>query len=149
MIALLEGVSFWVWLGLGVLLLVLEVLGAGGYLLWIGLSAATVGVIKWVVPGMGWETQWLTFALLSLATAVGWWYAQRNRAGDASEGLNQRGRAYIGREFELWEPIRQGRGKIRVDDSFWSVSGEDLPKGTLVKVVGLEDLVLRVEAVRR
>lgn len=35
--------SFWDWLALGTVLLILEVFGAGGYLLWMGIAAAAVG----------------------------------------------------------------------------------------------------------
>ena len=42
--AFLQQLSFWDWLALGTVLLILEVFGAGGYLLWIGLAAAAVGV---------------------------------------------------------------------------------------------------------
>ncbi|HSX71556.1 MAG TPA: NfeD family protein, partial [Pseudomonas sp.] len=36
MIAYLQHLSFWDWLAFGTVLLILEVFGAGGYLLWIG-----------------------------------------------------------------------------------------------------------------
>ncbi|EJM76291.1 hypothetical protein PMI29_00105, partial [Pseudomonas sp. GM49] len=38
--AFLQHLSFWDWLALGTVLLILEVFGAGGYLLWIGMAAA-------------------------------------------------------------------------------------------------------------
>ena len=38
MITYLQNLSFWDWLALATLLLILEVFGAGGYLLWIGLA---------------------------------------------------------------------------------------------------------------
>ena len=43
--AFLQHLSFWDWLALGTVLLILEVFGAGGYLLWIGMAAAAVGVL--------------------------------------------------------------------------------------------------------
>jgi hypothetical protein len=33
--------------------------------------------------------------------------------------LNRRGEQYVGRTFTLEEPIVNGHGKIRVDDSTW------------------------------
>ena len=38
----LQHLSFWDWLAFGTVLLILEVFGAGGYLLWIGVAAAAV-----------------------------------------------------------------------------------------------------------
>ena len=45
----LQHLSFWDWLAFGTVLLILEVFGAGGYLLWIGLAAAAVGRIAEIV----------------------------------------------------------------------------------------------------
>ena len=48
--AFLQHLSFWDWLALGTVLLILEVFGAGGYLLWIGMAAASVGVLTFLMP---------------------------------------------------------------------------------------------------
>ena len=66
----LQHLSFWDWLALGTVLLILEVFGAGGYLLWMGIAAAAVGVLKFLIPGLGLELQLLLFAVLSILTAV-------------------------------------------------------------------------------
>jgi len=60
--------------------------------------------------------------------------------------LNRRGAQYIGRTFTLDEPIANGIGKIRVDDSTWKIEGTDCPAGSKVKVVGIDNTVLKVEA---
>ncbi len=44
------------------------------------------------------------------------------------------------------EPIREGRGRIRLDDTLWRVSGPDLPVGARVKVVASNGRDLTVEA---
>ena len=48
----LQHLSFWDWLAFGTVLLILEVFGAGGYLLWIGLAAAGVGALVFFVPDL-------------------------------------------------------------------------------------------------
>ena len=58
--------------------------------------------------------------------------------------LNQRAAQYVGRVFTLAEPIVNGRGKIRVDDSTWRVEGDDCPVGARVRVTDAEGVVLRV-----
>ena len=51
----------------------------------------------------------------------------------------------MGREFFLDKAIVRGFG-IRVDDSVWRVTGEDMPTGTRVRVVAIEDgSAIRVE----
>ena len=72
MLAFVQALSFWDWLALGTILLIFEVFGAGGYLLWIGLAAATVGVLTFLIPGLSWEVQFLLFGLLSVLTALYW-----------------------------------------------------------------------------
>ncbi len=59
--------------------------------------------------------------------------------------MNQRGRALIGRETLLIEPIVNGVGRIQVDDTFWRVNGKDLEKGKLIRVIDVEGATLKVE----
>ena len=55
----------------------------------------------------------------------------------------------IGRTATLTEPITEGRGRIKLGDTMWRVTGPDLPAGTQVRVTGADatDLELVVEAV--
>ncbi|MBX8607888.1 hypothetical protein K5D65_11845 [Pseudomonas cichorii] len=39
-----------------------------------------------------------------------------------------------------------GRGKIKAADTVWIVTGPDAPTGSLVKVIGQEGAILKVEA---
>jgi membrane protein implicated in regulation of membrane protease activity len=141
----LQNLSFWDWLGLGTVLLILEVFGAGGYLLWVGIAAAAVGVLTFLLP-MFWTVQFLLFAVLSILMAVYWWRRQRsvNRPSD-QPGLNNRGQELIGRTFAVHTAIVEGRGKIKVGDSVWIVTGPDAPVGAQVRVVGQDGAILRVD----
>ncbi|KAF1006593.1 MAG: Inner membrane protein YbbJ [Pseudomonas fluorescens] len=142
----LHHLSFWDWLALGTVLLILKVFGAGGYLLWMGIAAAAVGVIKFLIPALGLEWQLLLFAVLSILTVVYWWKRQRSGARSSDQpGLNMRGSELIGRTFVVHQAIVEGRGKIKVADSVWIVTGADAPEGTHVRVIGQEGAVLRVE----
>ena len=144
----LQHLSFWDWLAFASLLLILEVFGAGGYLLWTGIAAAIVGLLVYGFPGLPWAWQFLLFGCLSILTAVYWWQRQQ-AAGKPSDqpGLNQRGSEFVGRTFVLHDAIVGGRGKIKAGDSLWLVSGKDLPAGSQVRVTGLEGVVLQVEEV--
>lgn len=143
----LQNLSFWDWLGLGTVLLILEVFGAGGYLLWMGVAAAAVGVLTFVLPAMAWTVQFLLFAVLSVMTAVYWWRRQRtvNRPSD-QPGLNMRGQELIGRTFIVHDAIVEGRGKIKVGDGVWIVTGPDTSVGRQVRVIAQDGAILRVEA---
>jgi len=129
-------------------LLILEVFGAGGYLLWIGVAAAGVGVLTFLFPALPWAAQFLLFAALSVLTAVYWWRRQRVAVRVSDQpGLNMRGQELIGRTFVVQSAIVGGRGKIKVNDGVWMVTGPDAPVGSQVRVVSQDGAVLRVEAV--
>ena len=143
----LQNLSFWDWLAFGTVLLILEVFGAGGYLLWIGLAAAAVGLLTYLLPDLPWAWQFFAFALLSLLTAVFWWRRQRSAAKPSDvPGLNRRGSEFLGRTFVLHEAIVGGRGKIKTGDTLWLVSGPELPAGAEVRVIGQDGVLLKVEA---
>nr|WP_278959026.1 NfeD family protein [Pseudomonas alcaligenes] len=147
MMEYLQNLSFWDWLAFGTVLLILEVFGAGGYLLWIGLAAAAVGLLTYLLPDLPWAWQFFAFALLSLLTAVFWWRRQRSAAKPSDvPGLNRRGSEFLGRTFVLHEAIVGGRGKIKAGDTLWLVTGPELPAGAEVRVIGQDGVLLKVEA---
>jgi membrane protein implicated in regulation of membrane protease activity len=142
----LQQMSYWDWLALGVILLILEVFGAGGYLLWIGMAAAAVALLTFILPQLSWEMQFLLFGLFAMATALYWWRRQRSAVRESDQPhLNMRGQELIGKTFQVHEAIIDGRGKIKVADGVWLVKGPEAPIGTRVKVVAQEGAVLKVE----
>ncbi|NLY13838.1 MAG: NfeD family protein [Gammaproteobacteria bacterium] len=144
MTAYLQNLVIWDWLAFAVLLLIVEVFGTAGYFLWFGTAAALVGVLLLAFPELSWVWQFTAFAVLSLATALIWWRRLRKQPAVAPH-LNQRGKELLGAEFVLHEAISAGRGKIKVGDSYWLVSGPRLAVGQRVKVIGQQGTVLQVE----
>lgn len=135
------------WWILALLLIALEVLAPGYFLLWIGIGAAATGVLLWLVPGLSLLVQALAFALLALLACAAYGYGLRPkllRGAPAGERLNRRGEQMIGKRYVLIEPIVNGRGKARVGDGEWLVSGPDLPPGASVEVTGVDGTTLRV-----
>ncbi|MBS4083996.1 MAG: NfeD family protein, partial [Rhizobiales bacterium] len=55
----------WNWFIVGGLLLALEVIVPGTFMLWLGLAAIATGVIGWIVS-MSWQVQIVIFAILSV-----------------------------------------------------------------------------------
>ncbi|WP_339464662.1 MULTISPECIES: NfeD family protein [unclassified Pseudomonas] len=138
--------TFWSWLGLGTVFLILEVFGAGGYLLWIGMAAAAVGVTTFVLPTLPWEIQLVLFALFSILTALYWWRRQRTAVRRSDQPLlNLRGQELIGNVFVVSEAIADGHGKIKVADGVWIARGPDTPVGERVRVTGQQGAILLVE----
>ncbi|HEX9770190.1 MAG TPA: NfeD family protein, partial [Kiloniellales bacterium] len=105
-----------------------------------------VGLILLVFGGLGWEPQFLIFAVFTVVSAVGWRaYLRRHPTESDRPALNRRGEQYVGRTFTLEEAIVNGQGKIHVDDSTWKIEGDDLPAGTRIRVTGVDGTVLKVE----
>ena len=139
--------SFWYWWILGLLLLVLEVFAPGAFFLWMGISAGVVGLIAWLVPSLSIEWQMLIFTVIAVASVVGWRaYLRKNPVETDQPALNRRGEQYVGRVFTLDNPIVNGIGKIRVDDTMWRIEGADCEAGEKVRVVGVDGVNLKVEA---
>lgn len=136
-----EILDHWLWFALALLLLIIEMAGAGGYLLWVGMAAGVTGGVVFCLPTLAWQVQLLIFSVASVMCALGWWQYQLRYPKIAAEPLlNKRAAQYVGRILILAEAIENGRGRAKVDDGFWSVSAsEDMPAGTRVKVVSLQD----------
>ncbi len=139
----------WHWLVLCLFFLVLELLTGGGFLLWIGIAAGLVGVLLWVVPSLFWAWQWVIFGVLTIVSAVAWWkYLQKRPIHTDRPNLNRRSEQYVGREVILEEAIVSGRGRVHLEDTMWLVTGPDMPKGTKVKIVGTDGVLLKVQKVK-
>ena len=143
----LQNMDFWHWWVIAIIFIVLEVFSPAAFFLWLGLSAGIVGVFMLIQPEMTWEWQLTLFALFSVVSTVlgRRWFARNQKVTD-QPALNRRGEQYVGRTFTLKEPIVNGTGKIRVDDTTWKISGIDMASGVKVKVVGVDGVVLKVES---
>ena len=117
----------------------------GAFLIWLGLAALAPGIadLASTCPGRVSALLFsgLAVALVGIATRL-----HRRGAAAAGASLNRADRGLIGREGVLDEPIVQGAGHIRFDDTLWRVTGPDLPAGGRVRVTGISGTVLRVEA---
>lgn len=143
----LQNIVFWHWWILAGLLLILELTAPAFFFLWLGIAAAAVGLIMLVFPGLSLETQLVLFAVASIVAIFMWRKYRESRPIITDQPhLNRRGQQYIGRVFTLNSPIKNGEGKVTVDDSTWRVKGPDMPTGTTIKVVGIEGVIFVVES---
>ncbi len=144
----LQGVTYWHWLVLAVVFVILEVFSPAAFFIWMGIAAGVVGLLVAVFPGMGWEFQILLFAVFSVVSIALWRFYQKDHPIKTDQPrLNRRGEQYIDRTFTLDEPIVNGLGKIRVDDSTWKIAGADCEAGTRIRVTGVDGVVLQVEQI--
>jgi membrane protein implicated in regulation of membrane protease activity len=138
--------DFWHWWILALMLIILETVLPGTFFLWMGVSALVLGLLAWLIPTMAWEPQLMLFAILSLASIVGWRVWQRRHPVKSDQpNLNRRGEQYVGRVFTLDSAIVNGFGKVQVGDSQWRVRGEDRGAGERVRVTAVDGVILVVE----
>ncbi|MEZ5582943.1 MAG: NfeD family protein [Candidatus Competibacteraceae bacterium] len=128
--------AYWHWWLLGLALIVVEILVPGTFILWLGIAALGVGVLVFLFPELSWQVQWLSFAGLTVASIFAWLLYFRKRPEHSDDPLlNRRGQQYVGRLLTLTDPIINGQGKVRVDDSIWKITAEDCPAGTRLRIV--------------
>ncbi len=143
--ALSDAVGGWTWWIVATFLLLLELLVPGVYFLWLGVAAAIVA-LSTIFIDWSWQWELVSFTTLSIVTImIARMVVSRRPIETDHPMLNRRADALIGRSFVLEDPIKSERGRVKVDDSMWRVSGPDCPAGTKVKVMTTVDGVLTVE----
>lgn len=144
--AALASLGPWPWLIGGLLLIGLETLAPGIFLVWFGIAAVLTGALESLLD-LTWPTSLIVFAVLALASAGTGRLLTRRRdeAVTSHPMLNRRGDALVGRVLRLDRPIAAGEGRVRVDDSVWRVTGPELAAGAPVRVVRVDGATLVVE----
>ena len=137
--------EFWHWLVLAAAFAVIEVAAPAMVCIWLAAAALGTAVIVWMAPGIAWEHQALIFAALAIASvAIGRLAFTRVQGPSSKLRLNRRAETHLGRTFTLDRPIVDGRGRLKVDDTVWLIEGPDLPVGTRVQVISVDNTLLRV-----
>ena len=149
MFDLLMTLGAWNWVVLGFVLLLLELIFPGVFFVWFGLGAlltALVSLLFYHLPWVAsWEVEVIFFLIFSIIMVlIGRNFFRRDRETDEPL-LNRRTDQIIGKRVVLEEPVRDGKGRIRVDDTIWRIKGPDLPEGTEIKVIAFDNGVFTIE----
>ena len=141
----LDFLGHWSWWIIAGLMFVLELVAPAFFFLWLGVAAIFTALLLFVVD-LGWQGQLAAFAVFSLiCLALSRVLVRLRPSATDQPMLNRRDESLIGRDFVLAEPIRNGRGWIRVDDTVWQVEGPDLDVGVKVRVAASNRGILKVE----
>ncbi|OAT49200.1 NfeD family protein [Providencia heimbachae] len=146
MIELISTQPAWFWLCLGGLLLIGELLGTGGYLLWSGIAAVLVGIITLALPSLGWEWQGLLFAIFTVVSALLWRKWLSGRQNTKADNVNQISHKLIGVKARLLTDTEEGFSRVRLADGSWRVYS-DIPLSveTEVVVIAVDGITLKVK----
>lgn len=136
------------WLIAGVLLLALELMAPGVFLVFIGAAALATGAFT-LMFDLGLAAQ---LGLFAIYTAVSVYIGKKIYARpvhDESDGmLNERALQLVGRKVTVTRAIGDGEGRVRVGDSEWNARGEfSASEGDKVVISGVEGNCLIVEQV--
>ncbi|MFB1010589.1 MAG: NfeD family protein [Thiopseudomonas sp.] len=139
--------TWWHWFIAAILLMILEILVPGIFLIWLGLGAALTGLFLLLIPGAGLAWQLLALACsICIAVAAGLkWQRKLLRRQPAQLNLGLDG--FIGRIAEVSQPFAQGHGRIRLDGSSYPATSKtpELAAGHLVQVTATRANLLVVE----
>ena len=149
MIEILADIGPYGWWIAGLVLLVLEIVVPGVYLLFPGIAALVDGTNALILGaslGFGWQQQVIAFVVVSLvAVLVGRrWYGAKTHATAPFDAGNRADRL-VGRTAIVSEAIAGNSGKIAIEDGWWMAEGPDLPKDSRVRITGTRGAVLMVE----
>lgn len=140
--------TFWGWWIVALFLLGVELLMPGFFFLWIAIAGFVTGCMLLFIPIVSLNIQLMAFAVLSVISIMLWrLYSPKHPLHSDRPLLNKRGEQYVGRVFNLIEPIQNGQGKIKVDDTLWKVYGEDCGVNSKVKVIAIKGTVFEVKKV--
>jgi membrane protein implicated in regulation of membrane protease activity len=143
----ITSIGAWSWVVAGLLLLALELVAPGGVLIWLGGAALATGGLALLID-IYWPLQFVLFGVLALLSIWLWLRTRSQDKPSEAPFLNRRAERFIGQEVVLSEPIRDGQGRLALDDTTWGVTGPDLAAGTRVRVVDAVGTVLKVEAIQ-
>ena len=129
---------FWAWMGVGAILLAVEVATGSGYLLWPAASAAVTALLTGLKLGL--PVELAVFAALTIAsTLVARRYLPhpfRAHGPNINDPLHR----IVGRQGRAAGAFVEGHGRVFVDGKEWAAEledGGDLPSGADLTVTGV------------
>jgi membrane protein implicated in regulation of membrane protease activity len=135
----------WLWLIGGVVLLILEVIAPGFFLVFLGAAAVAAGLFT-VLFGLGTASQLALFALYAfIAVMTGRRFYANRTAGSTDPLLNDPARRLVGKVVTVVAAVDEHSGRVRVGDGEWSARGGPAAVGERVRITGVEGNCLRVE----
>ena len=150
---LLEAVTIWHWLGLGILLLTLEVAVGTFDLLWVAVAAFTTALLSLVAPTLvgGWQGQLVIFGIVAMAFVImgRTVFKGLRRAPSSHPNINDRTAAMIGQHGRATDAFEAGAGRVKIGDTMWAAvqaGGRPIVEGDDVVVAGADGTTLKVKA---
>ena len=137
--------AHWVWVTIGLVLAILEMLVPGVYLIWLAVAALATGLLTFMLD-LSLPMQVIDFVFLALIAAFSAKRFLRDRPIESADPMmNRRLDRMVGQTGTITVALEHGSGRVHVGDSDWMATGPDIAEGTRVRVIGSEGGTLRVE----
>jgi len=144
----LQNWGIWDWMTFGLILMILELIIPGTFIIWFGFGAVATGLVFAFTP-LSISGQLATFAVCSTISLCFGFFVYKRIFG-ANKEVSQKNKTgaqkYIGQSFKVTESIGDDLGKVAVGDTVWlAKSNHPIAKGERAKVVDVEGTILIVE----
>ena len=141
-----EGIdAHWVWVTIGLVLAILEMLVPGVYLIWLAVAALATGLLTFMLD-LSLPMQVIDFVFLALIAAFSAKRFLRDRPIESADPMmNRRLDRMVGQTGTITVALEHGSGRVHVGDSDWMATGPDIAEGMRVRIIGSEGGTLRVE----
>jgi membrane protein implicated in regulation of membrane protease activity len=150
-IGFLNGLTVWHWLGLGIVLISIEVMLGTFDLLWISAGAFLTALFALLVPLPvgGWQGQLTFFGFVAIAFVISGrtlFKGLRTRV-TSHPNLNDRLAGMAGQSGHAATSFDMGKGKVKVGDTVWLAMQSDntvIVEGDKIVVTGTEQGMLKI-----
>jgi membrane protein implicated in regulation of membrane protease activity len=154
LIGFFESLTVWHWVGLGIVLMTIEVAVGTFDLLWVSIGAFLTALFALIVPlpAGGWQGQMVFFGIMAIAFVISGrtlFKGLRQRT-TTHPNLNDRLASMVGQHGEAATSFDGGEGKVKVGDTVWLAKQADetvIVEGDQVVVSGAEGTTLKVRLV--
>jgi membrane protein implicated in regulation of membrane protease activity len=151
LVGFLGGLTVWHWLGLGIVLISIEVAVGTFDLLWVSAGAFLTSLFALIVPPPlgGWEGQLTFFGIVAVAFVISGrtiFKGLRTRS-TSHPNLNDRFANMVGQRGEAASNFDLGRGKVKLGDTVWLAKQSDdtvIVEGDMVVVTGSAEGMITV-----
>ena len=110
---------FWIWLAIGAVFLVIEIMTGSGWLLWPAGSAAVVALVSFF-PGFTTKWQVLLFAVATIASTYLGRRFMPPKTPPASVDVNDQLVRLVGHHGEAKSAFKAGHGRVFIDGKEWA-----------------------------
>lgn len=137
----------WYWLIAGVVLMGMELIASGVFLIWIGIGAFITGLAAKLFPGMPLSVQVIVLIIAMVGSVLLGVRFQSRRKQEGMPTLNTGASQYVGRTVVATQTFHAGRGRIKVDDTTYPAQCRaEVVEGQVVVVTAVKDSIFEVDA---